>query len=239
MIPARYTYLLVDLCCIIVPFLASFHPAIRFHRQWKFFVLPCLLTAFFFVVWDMIFTHLNVWSFNPHYLLGAYVGNLPVEELAFFVCIPYACSFTYYCCSLFVKRSFSLRTSRIISVSLINLLLILAATHLSHLYTSVTFLLLSSLLLYLALSGKQYMAVFYISFLLILIPFFIANGVLTGSFTNEPVVIYNNAENLGVRMGTIPVEDTFYGMLLLLLNVVGFEQLADRAKTGGVGQYVL
>jgi lycopene cyclase domain-containing protein len=61
-----------------------------------------------------------------------------------------------------------------------------------------------------------------------LIPFFLVNGILTGWLLEEPIVWYDNAENLGIRLGTIPVEDSIYLLLLLGIVTVFYERPLAR-----------
>ena len=61
-----------------------------------------------------------------------------------------------------------------------------------------------------------------------LIPFFIVNGILTGSFIENEVVWYNNTENLNIRLFTIPIEDTIYAFTLILLNLFVVESLEAK-----------
>ena len=68
------------------------------------------------------------------------------------------------------------------------------------------------------------MGKFYRAYLVSLIPFFIVNGILT----SLPVVMYNDSENLGIRIFTIPIEDTMYSLLLLLMNIVLFEYFKNE-----------
>jgi lycopene cyclase domain-containing protein len=58
-----------------------------------------------------------------------------------------------------------------------------------------------------------------------LIPFFIVNGILTGTGIENEVVWYNNDENLGIRMLTIPIEDSVFAFSLILLNLLLFKKL--------------
>ena len=228
--PEKYTYLLVDLCCILIPFLFSFYPKINFYKQWRYFLTPCILTALFFLAWDMAFTKAGVWSFNSRYVCGLYIYNLPMEECLFFICIPYSCVFTYYCIGRFMKFHISSNAIRLITFLLIASLAIIGFTHLPQLYTSITFLLLAISLCFALIKYPTLLPAFYVSYLLILIPFFISNGILTGSIINRPTVLYNNNYNTGFRICTIPIEDLFYAMLLILMNISGFEYLGRKTK---------
>lgn len=96
-------------------------------------------------------------------------------------------------------------------------------------YTLITFATLATVLLVDTFTGGNDSRIgFYVIYAILLIPFFIVNGALTGSFTDEPIVWYNNAENLGIRLGTIPVEDVFYGLIMILLPVMIAERLKSR-----------
>jgi lycopene cyclase domain-containing protein len=224
----HYTYLMVDLCCIAGPFLLSFYPAFSFHKRWRSFLLPCLLTACFFLIWDAVFTYLGVWGFSKEYVLGIYLLGMPIEEYLFFICIPFACVFTFHVFNILFDFN---RSSNLVKWGYIAgaiILFLVGITHLSTLYTSVTFILLSLLLAFLIVSAPTILPSFFFCFLFILIPFLISNGILTGSFLHRVVVWYNDEENLGVRLLTIPVEDIFYAHLLLLINVYGYDRMNKK-----------
>ena len=75
------------------------------------------------------------------------------------------------------------------------------------------------------------MGYFWLAYLVHLIPFFIVNGVLTGAVTPEPVVWYNNAEILGIRLYTIPAEDTVYALTCLLLPITVMEFIQSKTAS--------
>lgn len=218
----QYLYLWLNLGSFIVPFLFSFHPRLKFYKRWKGFFLGVLVMMAVFIPWDIAFTVNGFWGFNPDYLSGIYLFKLPLEEWLFFICIPYACIFTHYALvELLPEVKLSKRTSAVIYTVLATVLVI-SLWYTNHLwYTAVNF---SYTLIVLGIVYNwrpELFQRFFLTYLVILIPFFIVNGVLTGSGIEEQVVWYNNDENLGVRMGTIPIEDTIYnlGMLLTVLAI--------------------
>ncbi len=216
----KYLYLLIDFFTVIIPFLFSFHPKIKFYKEWKWFIPANMVTAIIFVIWDIVFTKLGVWGFNERYLLGIYFYNLPIEEILFFICIPYACVFTYYCLNRFNKIKLSAKAEQWI-VHLLSFSLLITGSILYYkLYTASVFISLAIILLLIKYFLKRDWLLKLITiYPLLLIPFFIVNGLLTGTGLQDPVVWYNNLENMGLRILTIPIEDIFYGFELILLNV--------------------
>ena len=85
------------------------------------------------------FTKYGVWGFNPAYLTGLYIANLPLEEILFFISIPYACVFSYFAFQFLVKKNPLEKYQAIITNVLIGILVVVALFNISKLYTSITF----------------------------------------------------------------------------------------------------
>lgn len=222
----KLLYLYVNLGTILVPFLYSFHPRIQFYKEWKRFLVSASITALFFIIWDMIFTANGVWHFNPDYILGFYIGNLPLEEVLFFYCIPFSCQFTYFCLDKFWSPKWSSKAENIFTILFIVILLGISLVYLHQAYTCVTFTITALICLYLKYIAKiDWLGKAVSIYMILLIPFFIVNGILTGTGPDAPVVIYNDEQNMGIRMLTIPVEDTIYGFEMFILNIYFFKRI--------------
>lgn len=225
----KYLYLAVNLLALSYPLAQSFEHRIRFATKWYALFPAILLTGAFFVAWDIWFTYLGVWEFNPRYILGIYLFNLPLEELLFFVFIPFACVFIYEVLIYFFPKDYFKPLGKPVVFVFVPFLLIFGLINLDKWYTSVNFIVggLTLLVHYLIFKDK-YLGRFLFAYLVHLIPLFLCNGVLTGGVTEEPVVIYNNTENLGIRIWTVPIEDTVYSMTLFLMNISIFEKIRSK-----------
>ncbi|WP_026450762.1 lycopene cyclase domain-containing protein [Aequorivita capsosiphonis] len=222
-------YLLLNLASLSIPFLFSFHPKLKFYKLWKYFFPATFIMMAFFVSWDIIFTQNAFWGFNETYLLGITFAKLPLEEWLFFICIPYACLFTIYSLKkLLPKFRFSNKTTDIIYFSLQTILIVTLLYNYNRWYTAINFTYAIILLGLVFNYKKEALNVFFPVFLILLTPFFIINGYLTGSWIDEPVVWYNDAENLGIRIGTVPIEDSVYALSMQLTVFVLMERFQEK-----------
>ena len=228
----KWLYLAIDAGTIIVPLIFSWHSRIQFYQHFRYAFAAILFASVPFLVWDAIFTYHGVWGFNPQYITGWGTGGLPVEEILFFICIPFACLFTYYCLTKFFTIRLPTSVTTIVVLVLSIFLLATGIVNLDKAYTALTCLSLGVVLPFIQFVYKRTrLDAVLIVWIILLLPFLMVNGLLTGTMLAEPVVWYNDVENLGKRILTIPIEDTAYGFLLFLLVVVIFEKLCCRKSS--------
>ncbi len=225
----HYTYLLIDAGTIFFPLLFSFDRKVAFYKCWPLLWPGMIITATVFIVWDILFTANGVWWFSQERTLSLRLGGLPLEEWLFFLVVPYSCTFIYATLNAYFPAKGQDAGWKYI-VFLAGLLLLLAVLNSTRAYT---FFALSGcgtglLMAYLLRKSATVFRAdrFLLAYAVCLIPFLLVNGLLT----SLPVVLYNDAENTGVRIYTIPAEDIFYGMLLILGNVWGMSYLAGRRQ---------
>lgn len=225
-------YSILLLSSILVPLTLSFDKKLQFYKQWKYLFPSLIIVALFYITFDIYFTKLGVWGFNPRYHSTIVFFKLPIEEWLFFIIIPYASIFLHDAIVLYFSQ-FRIRNrlTTYLSVGLILLSFSIVIFNLEKSYTTYIFSLVILVLLFSFFDKSNVMNNYYCTFLVILIPFILVNAILTGSFIAEPVVWYDNTENLGIRILTIPIEDFGYAFSLILFSLL----LRDKLKFFSVG----
>jgi lycopene cyclase domain-containing protein len=224
---SHYTYHVILACSIAGPLALSFDKKVAFYKNWKYVFAAMILPAIFYIVWDIFFTKLQVWQFNEKYIVGPQWFGLPIEEWLFFILIPYCCTFVYACVRAYFPNVQHKKWADYFLLTLAVAVIITGFIFKEKIYTHFTCIFLSAGIFLLYVFKKYFKtfdaASFLLSFALSLIPYFIVNGFLTAL----PILTYDDAENLGIRIYTIPFEDAFYGMLLLLMNIVLYEKFKN------------
>jgi 1,4-dihydroxy-2-naphthoate octaprenyltransferase len=222
------TYLLIDFLIIILPFIVSFLPYLSYYKKWQSVLFSMLSGGLFFVSWDIIATARNDWSFNPEHIMGIYFYGLPLEEILFFVFVPYSLLLTYEQAEFFLRnRTVSWKKE---VGYILGLILLLSA----FLFTGkeYTFMALFSSGLALLIMSRFYANIMsrlsYWAYLLSgLLLFILFNYFLT----SLPVVIYNPEAVTGVRFLTIPIEDFFYNYAMMTMYLAFYLLAKNNTKT--------
>jgi lycopene cyclase domain-containing protein len=214
-------YFILLLGSVSVPLLLSFDKKLHFYTQWKYVLPSIFIVAAFYIICDVFMTKWGVWGFNSKYISGISFFKLPLEEWLFFIIIPYASIFLHEAFILYFPHiRLNDKLSKYLTISIIIVLALILVLHYDKIYTVYIFSTLMLALLLSLFDKSGIMPGYFITFLLILIPFLIVNAILTGSFIESEVVWYNDSENLGIRVLTIPVEDFGYAFSLMLFNLL-------------------
>lgn len=208
------TYLLINILIIIVPLLLTFEKKIRYYKNIPALVVSILLVGGAYIVWDVVATYRGDWDFNPEYLIGIKIFNLPLEEILFFVTVPYSGIFLYETGKLYLKNNPI--TLKKVVIYLIAFILIVTGLIFNEQYYTFTVLLFSGLFLLISTKFNSQIRIlnstlYWFWILFMYLPFFAVNYILT----SLPVVTYSPVAIWGLRITSIPLEDFFYSFSML------------------------
>jgi lycopene cyclase domain-containing protein len=220
-------YLIFNVIVISAPLLLGMLKKFYFVDKWKiaFVSIAVFLVPYF--IWDSFVTGSH-WFFNDRFILGVKSLNIPIEEISFFISVPFACLFTW---EMIVQR-FEIK-----KITFGRWL-----RNFSHILFPVS--------VWLYLTAKEYTGfavfAFYFSilfdwklgadllkdkrfywFILLTLVF---NLVFNGYLTWRPVVLYGTSYQLGIRIFTVPVEDFIYGTSLIIFTTSLYQKLKSKKK---------
>ena len=220
----KFAYLLILAVTLIGPLVLSFEKNLKFYSKWRYALPGLIIVSILFIFWDSLFVTSNVWGFNRLYLVNLFLVNLPLEECLFFIIVPFSGLFIYECVKYY---AFQIPNTLIIILSILLILptLVISLMNPTKLYTSINGLFFVGTLAVLSLSNVSLLKFAIPTLFISILPFLIVNGLLT----SIPIVIYNPIHILGIRLGSIPIEDILYGWTLLLSNIWAFEHQRSRA----------
>lgn len=224
-----YTYALILFFSVVICFIASFDKRIRFDKHFGSFLKAAVIVAIPFIAWDVWFTAKGVWWFNTDYTLGITLAGLPLEEILFFIFIPFSCVFTYFCFDRFFKLDWLSGFNNLIVFVGIIVCSVVGLLHVDKIYTLVTAVVTVLTLIYLHFIVRaEWIGKASLVYTVLMLGFFPVNGILTGSFLDHPIVNYNPKDFLGIRMFTIPIEDAVYGYSQFLLVLYFFKKFQSQ-----------
>jgi len=214
----------VVIAMLIYPFFGN---RFIFYKKW---LVPILIASIPFVIWDILFSTGGIWGFNSNYITGIKIQSFPLEEILWFPVIGICSLFVY---ELLTHSGAALNHKAFKNWLWITIIcsIVVSVYYRERMYTgfsswSVVFM--GFIFWKYDLSGL--FARVLRSFMVLLIPMFLFDGILTGMFTKEGLVIYNLEECTGVRMVSIPIEDFLFGFSFILLIIFIENRIAKHWK---------
>lgn len=211
-------YLIINIATVIVPLIMSFEEKLRFYRFYLPLVISIILIGLLFIIWDHQATVRGDWSFNEKYILGILLFELPLEEVLFFVTVPYSIIFLYETMHVYLPDK-RIKIPKTILYIIVVLFLGSSLMFVNQYYTFTVLIFAGTSLFLLILENQLINSRNFLFFIVFTyLPFFVVNYFLT----SMPIVSYSPNAIWGARIITIPVEDFFYSFSLLSLYLLTY-----------------
>lgn len=218
------TYYLLNLAIIAPVLILSFTTNVKPHRHIKGLLAGYLFVSLPFLVWDFWSVDRGVWAFNSEYITGPYIWGLPLEEILFFITVPFAMVYVWgvvkkYVGDIGIPAIFPLIALGALAAGSVWSLIY----YWDNAYTR-TVAIAALIMIIIALGTRLTFTLrFWVYQLLILGLFLIFNSILT----MLPIVTYSPDAIIGFKFGDIPIEDFLYVFTFINLFLFAFNK-ADQ-----------
>ena len=210
-------YLLINILTIIFPLVLTFEKKLKFYKNLPYLLLSIIIVGGAYIYWDILAMARGDWAFNDIHIVGIRFFGLPIEEILFFVTVPYAMIFLYETFNLYIKdKRLKFNCRNMYFVAFFYFLIALNNYSQPYTFTVMIFMSLFFVLANLSKSDLLSSRNFWLFMILGYIPFSIVNYILT----SLPIVTYGKNAIWNFRITTIPVEDFFYSFSLIGLNLL-------------------
>ena len=98
-------YLILLAICFAGPFILGFSRKIGFYSNPKRLLISLILPFVVFIAWDSFAIYRGHWYYNRSYVSGVTIANLPIEEILFFIIIPFCALFSWECVKYYSKKN--------------------------------------------------------------------------------------------------------------------------------------
>ena len=213
------TYLIINLLIFLPVLILSFRTDVKPHRHPIALLAAYILVSVPFILWDIWATGAGHWAFNSDYLMGPELMGVPLEEWLFFITVPFAMIYTWGVVKKFISDKPAPLAWPFLGFGIIaGISIWMLLNYWSNGYTrtaAIATLITVCIGLFIRLS---YTVRFWTFQLLLLSMFLIFNSVLT----SLPIITYGAYAIIGFKIGTIPVEDFFFGFAFVNLFLYVF-----------------
>lgn len=220
------TYYFLNLIIFVPVLLLSFFTNVKPHRHIKGLLAGYLFVSLPFLIYDYWAVDRGLWAFNEAYVTGPYLWGMPLEEILFFITVPFAMIYVWGVVKKFIGD---------IGIPAIFPLIAMGAVAAGSIWALIFYwdnaytrtVAIAALIMILVAVGSRiaYTLRFWTFQLVLLGLFLIFNSILT----TLPIVTYNPDAIIGFKFGDIPIEDFLFNFAFVNLFLLVFYK-ADKPR---------
>ncbi|WP_209370653.1 lycopene cyclase domain-containing protein [Brevibacterium renqingii] len=92
---SAFEYLLLMGACVLITLPLELFFQARVYCRWATALWALVPVILVFSLWDVIAIARDHWTYNPRFVTGIRLGDLPLEEIVFFIVIPLCALLSY------------------------------------------------------------------------------------------------------------------------------------------------